>query len=110
MGFQPELFKCINCGEELEPVENGFSLAGGVVCPEYAALDPRAYARSRLTSSEVPATNQARLRQHSRLARLRLSEDLHGEIDRALRIYVGFVLERDRDRWRPALTASNVPD
>jgi DNA repair protein RecO (recombination protein O) len=33
-GFQPQLFQCIGCGAELEPVRNRFSLEdGGVFCP-----------------------------------------------------------------------------
>ena len=34
MGFQPELFACLGCGDELRPVENFLQLhAGGVFCP-----------------------------------------------------------------------------
>jgi DNA repair protein RecO (recombination protein O) len=34
VGFQPELFQCLNCGEELQPVTNFVSLVdGGVLCP-----------------------------------------------------------------------------
>ena len=33
-GFQPQLFHCIECGNEIEPVKNYFSLQhGGVLCP-----------------------------------------------------------------------------
>ena len=35
MGFQPELFACLGCGAELQPVENFLHLnAGGVFCPD----------------------------------------------------------------------------
>lgn len=35
MGFQPELFVCLGCGEGLQPVENFLHLnAGGVFCPQ----------------------------------------------------------------------------
>ena len=35
MGFQPELFSCLGCGEDLQPVDNFLHLnAGGVFCPE----------------------------------------------------------------------------
>jgi len=34
-GFQPQLFQCLNCDEELEPVTNSISLVeGGVFCPK----------------------------------------------------------------------------
>ena len=35
MGFQPELFACLGCGEDLQPLDNFLHLnAGGVFCPE----------------------------------------------------------------------------
>ena len=34
MGFQPEMFACLGCGDDLQPVENFLHLhAGGVFCP-----------------------------------------------------------------------------
>ncbi len=34
LGFRPQLFKCANCEEKIEPVDQFFSpLAGGVICP-----------------------------------------------------------------------------
>ncbi|HVX30399.1 MAG TPA: DNA repair protein RecO [Nitrolancea sp.] len=92
MGFQPELFKCINCGEDLRPVENGFSLAGGVVCPNCLPFDPRT------TPLSVNALKYLRLIERGEFTtalRLRLPPELRGEIDRALRGYVGSVLERE---------------
>lgn len=36
-GFQPQLFRCLSCDEELEPVTNFISLSeGGVFCPRCA--------------------------------------------------------------------------
>jgi DNA repair protein RecO (recombination protein O) len=37
-GFQPELFHCLGCGKELQPVDNFLHLhAGGIYCPECGA-------------------------------------------------------------------------
>lgn len=37
VGFQPQLFECLNCDEELQPVTNFISLLeGGVFCPNCA--------------------------------------------------------------------------
>lgn len=34
MGFEPQLFQCLGCGDDLQPVTNYFQLqAGGVYCP-----------------------------------------------------------------------------
>jgi len=38
MGFQPELFTCLGCADDLQPVENFLHLsAGGVFCPDCGA-------------------------------------------------------------------------
>ena len=37
-GFQPQLFQCIGCGKELEPINNFLSLNdGGIYCPQCGA-------------------------------------------------------------------------
>ena len=92
MGFQPELHKCIECGRDLQPEINGFSLSGGVVCPD---------CRSNQPLTEIISLNALkflRLIERGNLEtarRLRLSPELRGEIDRTIRGYVGFVLERE---------------
>ena len=35
-GYQPQLFNCVECGDEIQPVTNYFSLEkGGVLCPRH---------------------------------------------------------------------------
>jgi DNA repair protein RecO (recombination protein O) len=92
MGFKPELHKCIDCGRDLEPETNGFSLSGGVLCPECRSNQP-------LTETiSLNALKFLRLIERGNLEtarRLRLSTELSSEIDRTIRGYVGFVLERE---------------
>jgi DNA repair protein RecO (recombination protein O) len=41
-GFQPELIQCTGCGRQMTPGLNGLHIeAGGVVCPECHAREPR---------------------------------------------------------------------
>jgi DNA repair protein RecO (recombination protein O) len=41
LGFCPSLRRCVSCGTELRPVDNGLSAAlGGAVCPECASSSP----------------------------------------------------------------------
>jgi DNA repair protein RecO (recombination protein O) len=92
MGFKPELFKCIECGREIQAEENGFSLSGGVLCPSCQSSQPRTEMIS------VNALKYLRLLERGDLGtalRLRLSIELRQEIDRDLRGYVSFVLERE---------------
>ncbi len=92
MGFQPEIYKCIGCGRDLAPEVNGFSLAGGVLCPDCRAAEPRA------EDISVNALKYLRLLERGNFStalRVRLSPELHREIDHLLRGYVSFVLERE---------------
>lgn len=92
MGFKPELQQCIECGRNLQPETNGFSLSGGVLCPDCRSNQP-------LTETiSLNALKYLRLIErgnHETVRRLRLSPDIRGEIDRTIRGYVGFVLERE---------------
>ncbi len=42
LGYRPELMRCLGCGRELEPEVNGFSVEGGVVCPDCLRVRPDA--------------------------------------------------------------------
>lgn len=43
LGFRPELFRCVGCGEEIQPVDQFFSpLLGGVLCPRCGSQDASA--------------------------------------------------------------------
>ncbi len=92
MGFLPELYKCVDCGKDLRPEVNGFSLSGGVICPECRGNQP-------LTETiSLNALKFLRLIERGEVVtarRLRLSPELRAEIDRTVRGYVGFVLERE---------------
>lgn len=92
MGFKPELHKCIECGRGIQQETNGFSPAGGVLCPECRGNQP-------LTDSiSVNGLKFLRLIERGDVgtaARLRLSPELRRELDGMIRGYVGFVLERE---------------
>lgn len=92
MGFKPELYKCINCGRDLNPETNGFSPSGGVLCPDCRGNLP-------LTDEiSLNALKLLRLIDRGELdvvRRLRLTNELRSEIDRTIRGYVRFTLERE---------------
>jgi DNA repair protein RecO (recombination protein O) len=92
-GFQPQLDRCVTCGQPLQPVANAFSVAGGgVVCP---ACRP---AGSGLPSISVNALKVLRLLVRgtfSDAARLRLSDTLLQELEMLLRMALFRQLERE---------------
>ncbi|MGZ8481425.1 MAG: DNA repair protein RecO, partial [Candidatus Limnocylindria bacterium] len=92
MGFRPELARCLECGAEIEPDGNSYSPVGGIVCPQcrHAALGARTIG--------ADALKILRHLQRSTLVEvlsLRLSAQLHREVERLLHDTVVAVLERE---------------
>lgn len=91
-GFRPELHRCPDCGDTLEPANGYFSpLEGGVLCPGCGAHRRDALTLS-LKAFKVLRYGQTRDWPHFR--RLRLTQSLHAEVERVLYRYLLFVLER----------------
>ena len=92
-GYQPQLFHCVGCHAEIEPVQNRFSSqAGGLMCARCAADEPLA--------RPISVNGQKVLRYlmtHSSddLRRLRLHEATLREIESLLQHYLEYVLERE---------------
>jgi DNA repair protein RecO (recombination protein O) len=93
LGYQPELFACVECREPLEATTNVFSARlGGMLCPACANLD---------RGGEAMSVNaQKYLRQLVRnglaaVVRLQPSETERMEIERAIAAYIRHVAERD---------------
>ncbi len=92
-GFRPDLHDCPKCGKQLKPVENYFSsMQGGVLCPG-CGRDRRDAFRLSLTAFKVLRYGQTR--SWDQFRRLRLSPELHAEVERVLYQYLLFVLERN---------------
>ncbi|GCE47437.1 DNA replication and repair protein RecO [Thermosporothrix hazakensis] len=95
IGYEPLLRTCAHCDAELEPVENGFTpTLGGALCPECSHLWSH--------KISVNALKVLRLLQRSSWAqvpRLHLNEQLHGEIEHAVRGLLRQHLERDPESW-----------
>lgn len=90
-GFRPELYRCVGCGRDLEPVTNRFSAAaGGVLCPDCGdknrVITVSALKVLRFIQS-APTYNQ--------VARLRVPPGVMRELELLLRDYLRFLLERD---------------
>ena len=92
MGFQPELFACLGCGDVLQPVENFLHLnAGGVYCPDCG--------RSLHGAEPIAAPALKILRHLSRtqwdsLRGLRLVQSTALAVESVLQRYLVTVLER----------------
>jgi len=93
LGYRPQLDECAGCGSSLQPVPNGWNAAaGGAVCPDCL----RETSPSRPLS--VNALKMLRLLQrndYADVARVKLTPTLAEELERHLRDYLLYVLERD---------------
>jgi DNA repair protein RecO (recombination protein O) len=92
-GFRPQLDHCVSCSAALEPTTNYWSASGGgVICPGCVAREPLVRPLS------VNALKVLRLLQGSsfpEVARVAIAPSLAAELERHLREYLRYVLERD---------------
>jgi len=92
VGFRPQLFHCVNCGEEILAQDQYFSFEkGGVFCPRCGKNEPSARPVS------MPALKILRHFQRSRYSeaqRARLSSAVDLELEELMGYYLTFLLER----------------
>jgi len=93
LGYRPQLEECVACGKTLEPVVNAWSAeSGGVVCAACARALPMSQPLS------LNALKIMRLLQkgsYADCARVKTAPALEMELERHLRQYLFYLLERD---------------
>ncbi len=93
LGYRPELEECVTCRRRLEPVVNYWTAAGGgVVCHACRVEE------TTVRPISANAVKLLRLLLHGRfedLARVAIDSRLADDLERAMREYVRWVLERD---------------
>ena len=85
LGYRPELHVCISCGKPLEPVENGLSGEGGVVCGECLRYRPDAAPVSANALKLLRAIERGEI---ERLLGLRVPDAVWNELDQAMSRYI----------------------
>jgi len=92
LGFRPELFHCVQCGNEIQPEAQFFSaLLGGVACPR-CGLDAAA-----VRPVSMQALKYLRHYQRSGYAeatRVRLPDTVRPELEALMQHYLTYLLER----------------
>ena len=93
LGYQPQLFTCVGCGEEITATTNAFSaVLGGLLCANCRDLDPVSIPLS------VNAQKYLRIMQRDGLAavaRLAPSLQERAEIQRVTESYARYVADKD---------------
>lgn len=92
VGFRPELFRCLGCGEQIRAQNQYFSAQqGGILCPQCGAgvngvlpisMDALRYMRH-FQRSNFAGANKARL-----------TPEIHRELENVLQYYLTYLLER----------------
>ncbi len=92
LGYQPELHRCLRCGQPAEPVINYFSAGhGGLLCPD-CALGGRAGLSLSVNGLKVLRVLESG--DYALARRLRLTASLRTELEGLMRAYLQYVLER----------------
>lgn len=109
LGYRPQLEECVVCGKPLQPVENAWSAeSGGAVCAACARSLPMSQPLS------LNALKMMRLLQkgsYADCARVKMAPALEMELERHLRQYLFYLLERDvrSARFLDTLRRSGAP-
>ncbi len=92
VGYQPQLFRCVECNALLQPEVNFLSIErGGVLCPRHGAhlVDTMA-----LSVNLLKVLRYLQTRDWSQVAQLRLSPQINGQLETVLNRYIVYHLER----------------
>jgi DNA repair protein RecO (recombination protein O) len=93
LGYRPQLYQCVNCGEELVPEENHFTAEGGGMLnsrcrdsyPDACAVSVNALKVLRFLST----------RDYAQVEKLRLTPQVEGEVEYLMHFYLTHWLERN---------------
>lgn len=93
LGYRPQLFQCVSCGETVEEQNQYFSAElGGLLCPNCRRADGKAI---EVSAAAVKVLRFLQTRQWTAAAKLRLRRDLHTELEEAMYYYLTYILERN---------------
>lgn len=93
LGYRPQLFRCVSCGEDVEEQDQAFSAElGGVLCPNCRQADRGA---SDISGAAVKVLRFLQTRQWAAVQNLRLRRDLHSELEEVMYYYLTYILERN---------------
>jgi DNA repair protein RecO (recombination protein O) len=93
LGYRPQLFQCISCGESIEEQDQLFSAElGGLLCPNCRQADTKAMD---ISAAAVKVLRFLQTRQWSSVQNLHLRRELHSELEAVMYYYLTYILERN---------------
>jgi DNA repair protein RecO (recombination protein O) len=92
-GYQPQLFRCLDCGEQIQEQDQFFSAElGGLLCPASRPADPRARP---ISAAAVKILRYLQTRPWDTVKVLRLRPSLLAELEAVAHYYLSYILERN---------------
>lgn len=92
-GFQPQLFRCVACGADIQEQDQFFSAElGGLLCPGCRLSDRNAQPISAIA---VKVLRYLQTRDWATVSVLQLKRKLQHELERIMHFYLTFILERN---------------
>ncbi len=100
-GYRPQLFHCVNCGTAIEPMNNFFSAeAGGVIDPicmqtQRDKIAEHGWDVRSISLNGLKVLRFLQTREYETVRSLRLSSEVHTEVEAIMQHYVSHHLERN---------------
>jgi DNA repair protein RecO (recombination protein O) len=92
VGYRPELFHCVRCGEEIRPQDQYFSPSeGGVLCPECGAQRQKV---GRISLRALKVLRHFQRNSFEAVQDLHIRPKVHAEIEQLMENYLSYLLER----------------
>jgi DNA repair protein RecO (recombination protein O) len=97
-GYQPQLFRCLSCGDAIQPTVNYFDAAqGGILCPrcgEGLIAGSKSLARP-VSVNTLKVLRYMQTHSYGQCSRLRLRADTHRDLEALMVHYITYILERN---------------
>jgi DNA repair protein RecO (recombination protein O) len=108
VGFRPQLFKCLMCGEEIKAQDQYFSAEqGGVLCP---LCGPKVREARPITMNVLRYLRHFQRSNWNEAARAPLEDGLNRELEMVLQYYITYLLERGLNTPAFLRRVRNLPD
>lgn len=121
VGYRPQLFHCVNCGKEIEPIDNHFSIeAGGIIDPacmqtQRDKLPGHGRDATPVSLNALKVLRFLQTREWLTVRSIRLNAEVHAEVETLMQRYIAHHLERNlksvdflRELRRPSMVASSI--
>ncbi|MEW6093047.1 MAG: DNA repair protein RecO [Chloroflexota bacterium] len=93
LGYRPQLVTCVNCGEEIQPEDQYFSVAqGGVLCPRCGAGLPGARP---ISMEALKILRHFQRSAYPKAQRAQPRPEVRAEVEAILQMYITYLLERE---------------